>query len=143
MNDSKMSKVRLITTVLVMGACWSICYLIPFIQYVFYDPFQQLLGCSNAQLGFLMTVYGFGNLYGCPIGGWIADRYNYKIVYAGSVLLNGILQPLHNKIWRSGMIPEILTCNLSNEESTKRAVPLLDNSSPKTCQGSIPKRISN
>jgi MFS family permease len=91
MNDSKMSKVRLITTVLVMGACWSICYLIPFIQYVFYDPFQQLLGCSNAQLGFLMTVYGFGNLYGCPIGGWIADRYNYKIVYAGSVLLNGIL----------------------------------------------------
>jgi MFS family permease len=91
MNDSKMSNVRLITTVMVMGACYSIVYLIPFIQYVFYDPFQQLLGCSNAQLGFLMTVYGFGNLYGCPIGGWIADRYNYKIVYTGSVLLNGIL----------------------------------------------------
>jgi len=90
MSD-KMSNARLITTVLVMGACWSICYLIPFIQYVFYDPFQQLLGCSNAQLGLLMTVYGFGNLYGCPIGGWIADRYNYKIIYAGSVLMNGIL----------------------------------------------------
>lgn len=86
-----MSKARLITTVLVMGACWSICYLIPFIQYVFYDPFQEVLGCSNAQLGLLMTIYGLGNLYGCPIGGWIADRFNYKYVYVGSVLLNGIL----------------------------------------------------
>jgi len=89
--SKEMSKTRLITTVLVMGACWSICYLIPFIQYVFYDPFQEVLGCTNAQLGLLMTVYGLGNLYGCPIGGWIADRFNYKYVYVGSVLLNGIL----------------------------------------------------
>lgn len=91
MNSSKMSNTRLITTVLVMGACWSIVYLIPFIQYVFYDPFQQLLGCTNAQLGLLMTIYGLGNLYGCPIGGWIADRFNYKYVYVGSVFVNGIL----------------------------------------------------
>jgi MFS family permease len=91
MNDSKMSKGRLIATILIMGACWSICYLIPFIQYVFYDPFQEMLGVTNAQLGLLMTVYGIGNLYGCPIGGWIADRFNYKIVYSASVLVNGIL----------------------------------------------------
>ena len=91
MNGSKMSKGRLIATILIMGACWSICYLIPFIQYVFYDPFQEMLGCTNAQLGLLMTVYGLGNLYGCPIGGWIADRFNYKIVYSASVLVNGIL----------------------------------------------------
>jgi MFS family permease len=91
MNNSKMSKGRLVATILIMGACWSICYLIPFIQYVFYDPFQEMLGCTNAQLGLLMTVYGLGNLYGCPIGGWIADRFNYKIVYSASVLVNGIL----------------------------------------------------
>lgn len=91
MNGSKMKKGKLVATLLVMGACWSICYLIPFIQYVFYDPFQEVLGCTNAQLGLLMTIYGLGNIYGCPIGGWIADRFNYKYVYAASVLLNGIL----------------------------------------------------
>lgn len=84
-------KAKLVLTMLVLGSCWSIVYLIPFIQYVFYDPFREMLGCSNAQMGLLMTIYGVGNLYGCPIGGWIADRFNYKVVYAASVLLNGIL----------------------------------------------------
>jgi len=84
-------KFKLIFTVLVMGSCWSIVYLIPFIQYVFYDPFKEMLGATNAQLGLLLTIYGFGNLYGCPLGGWIADRFNYKKIYMGSVFVNGIL----------------------------------------------------
>lgn len=81
---------KVLIKVLVMGSCWSIVYLIPFIQYVFYDPFQELMGATNAQLGFLITVYGLGNFYGCPLGGWIADRFNYKYIYVGSVILNGI-----------------------------------------------------
>lgn len=84
-------KLKTFITVMVMGSCWSIVYLIPFIQYVFYDPLKEALGASNTQLGFLLTIYGLGNIYGCPIGGWIADRFNYKKVYMGSVLLNGIL----------------------------------------------------
>jgi len=86
----KKLSLKVLIKVLVMGSCWSIVYLIPFIQYVFYDPFQELMGATNAQLGFMLTIYGFGNLYGCPLGGWIADRFNYKYVYVGSVLLNGI-----------------------------------------------------
>lgn len=89
MNNKSKSKILL--SVLVMGACWSIVYLIPFIQYVFYDPFQEMLGATNAQLGLLMTIYGIGNIYGCPLGGWIADRFDYKKLYLGSVLFNGIL----------------------------------------------------
>lgn len=81
---------KVLMKVLIMGLCWSIVYLIPFIQYVFYDPFQELMGATNAQLGFMLTIYGLGNFYGCPLGGWIADRFNYKYVYVGSVLLNGI-----------------------------------------------------
>lgn len=84
-------KLKLMLTLLALGSCWSIVYLIPFIQYVFYDPFQEMLGVSNAQLGFLITIYGLGNFYGCPLGGWIADRFNYKKVYVGSAILNGIL----------------------------------------------------
>jgi MFS family permease len=88
--DNNKSKSKVMFSVLVLGSCWSIVYLIPFIQYVFYDPFQEMLGATNAQLGLLMSIYGFGNLYGCPLGGWIADRFNYKILYMGSVLLNGV-----------------------------------------------------
>lgn len=87
--DNK-SKTKLIFSVLVLGSCWSIVYLIPFIQYVFYDPFKEMIGATNVQLGLLMSIYGFGNIYGCPLGGWIADRFNYKIVYMGSVFLNGV-----------------------------------------------------
>jgi MFS family permease len=81
---------KLLFSVLILGSCWSVVYLIPFIQYVFYDPFKEMLGATNTQLGFLLTIYGFGNLYGCPLGGWIADRFNYKKIYMGSLLLNGI-----------------------------------------------------
>jgi len=83
-------KLKLMLTLLALGSCWSIVYLIPFIQYVFYDPFQEMLGVSNAQLGFLITIYGLGNFYGCPLGGWLADRFNYKKIYVGSAILNGI-----------------------------------------------------
>lgn len=84
-------KLKLMLTLLVMGSCWSIVYLIPFIQYVFYDPFQQMLNITNTQMGFLITIYGLGNFYGCPLGGWIADRFNYKKIYVASVIVNGLL----------------------------------------------------
>lgn len=82
---------KLPITLLVLGACWSIVYIIPFIQYIWYDPFQQFMNATNTQMGLLITIYGFGNVFGAPIGGWIADRFNYKYIYVGSVLLNGIL----------------------------------------------------
>mgnify|MGYP002237363173 CR=1 FL=1 len=28
---------------------------------------------------------------GAPLGGWFADRFNYKYIYVGSVILNGLL----------------------------------------------------
>ncbi|KDR96481.1 Sugar phosphate permease [Peptoclostridium litorale DSM 5388] len=83
-------KTKVLLNLLVLGACWSIVYLIPFIQYVFYDPFQEMLGATNVQLGLLITIYGFGNIYGTAIGGWFADRFNYKKLYVGSVVANGI-----------------------------------------------------
>lgn len=87
--DKKMS-LKVPVTLLVLGACWSIVYIIPFIQYIWYDPFHEFLGGTNTQMGLLITIYGFGNVFGAPIGGWIADRFNYKYIYVFSVLLNGI-----------------------------------------------------
>lgn len=84
-------KLKILLTLLVVGSCWSIVYLIPFIQYVYYTPFKDMIGISNLQMGFLMTIYGLGNVYGSPIGGWVADRFNHKKVYVGSLVVNGIL----------------------------------------------------
>ena len=90
----KQSKLKLSITLLSLGACWSIVYLIPFIQYIWYDPFQEFIGATNTQLGLLITVYGFGNVFGAPIGGWLADRFNYKYIYVASVFLNGVFSLL-------------------------------------------------
>ena len=30
----------------------------------------------------LITIYGIGNVFGCPVGGWVTDRFNYKIILA-------------------------------------------------------------
>lgn len=83
-------KIKLAITMLVLGACWAVVYLVPFLQYTWYDPFKEFIGGTNTQLGLLLTIYGFGNVFGAPVGGWVADRFNYKIIYVLSVFLNGL-----------------------------------------------------
>lgn len=83
-------KIKLAITMLVLGACWAVVYLVPFLQYTWYDPFKEFIGGTNTQLGLLLTIYGFGNVFGAPVGGWVADRFNYKIIYVLSVFLNGV-----------------------------------------------------
>lgn len=85
-----MSKARFWITLLCLGFCWSIVYLVPYLQYTWYDPFKEFIGGTNTQLGLLLSIYGLGNIFGAPVGGWIADRFNYKIIYVLSVGLNAV-----------------------------------------------------
>ncbi|MEG0779196.1 MAG: MFS transporter [Oscillospiraceae bacterium] len=82
---------KLLIKMLVLGMSWTLIYALGFIQYLLYDPFQQTLGCTNAQLGILMTIFGIGNVLGAPIGGWLADRFDYKKIFVASLVGNGIL----------------------------------------------------
>ncbi|MBH6948908.1 MFS transporter [Clostridioides difficile] len=84
-------KTKLILQLFVLGMCWAVIYSLAFIQYLLYDPLKEALGCSNAQLGLLMTIFGLGNIFGAPIGGWLADRFDYKKLFSLSLLFNGIL----------------------------------------------------
>lgn len=77
--------------VLILGFCWAAVYQVPFIHYLLYDPFRETIGASNSQLGALMTIYGIGNILGAPVGGWLADRFNYKYIYIASLAGNAIL----------------------------------------------------
>lgn len=89
-NYVKKSPLNLGITVLVLGITWATVYLIPFMQYTWYDPFREYLGGTHFQMSLLITIYGFGNVFLAPIGGWIADRFNYKWMYIGSALVNGV-----------------------------------------------------
>lgn len=74
----------------VLGMSWTAVYSLPFIQYLLYDPFRESLKCTNAQLGLLMTIFGLGNVLGAPLGGWLADRFDYRKIYVGSLVVCGV-----------------------------------------------------
>lgn len=72
--------VKQIATILFLGFGYTIVYATPFIQYVFYDPFLGSLGCSQQQLGYLITIFGIGNLL-AAFGGTLSDKFNPKKIY--------------------------------------------------------------
>lgn len=80
-----------ILIILILGFCWTMNYALAEIQYILYDPMIDALKISNAKLGFLMTIFGLGNVFGAPIGGWLADRFNYKKIYVLSLAITGII----------------------------------------------------
>lgn len=82
---------KLAFQVIILASGWALVYIIPFIQYTLYDPILNALGCTNTQLGLLLTVYGLGNVFGAPIGGWLADRFDYRKIIVSSVFFNGVL----------------------------------------------------
>lgn len=83
--------VKTFVQLFILGTCWTIVYALPFIQYILYDPLLEQLGCSNTQLGLLMTIFGLGNIFGAPVGGWLADQFDYKKIFVASIVLNGVL----------------------------------------------------
>lgn len=88
-------KGKVVATVFLMGLAYALIYALPFVQYVFYDPLVEGLNSTNAQLGTLIAIFGLGNIFGAPIGGWVSDRFNTKYVYIigllGTAILNFIL----------------------------------------------------
>ena len=82
---------KLMFQLVIIAISWELVYIIPFIQYTLYDPILKALECTNTQLGFLLTIYGLGNIFGAPIGGWLADRFDYRKIILGSVFLNGVV----------------------------------------------------
>lgn len=81
---------RILLIVIGMGLCWADVYALAFIQFILYIPFQESIGISNTQMGFLLTLYGLGNIFGAPVGGWVSDRFNPKKIYIASLVLTGL-----------------------------------------------------
>lgn len=90
---SKLS-IGLIFKFIVLGLSWTMAYNLAFLQYTLYDPMLEAFGCSNTQLGLLLTIFGIFNILGAPVGGWLCDKFNCKAIYVGSMIVLGLLSAL-------------------------------------------------
>lgn len=72
------SRMKKIISILALGVAGGSIYLIPYIRYIFYDWQMQAMGITNAQLGFLTTMYTIGNVLLYVPGGIISDRMSTK-----------------------------------------------------------------
>ena len=75
---------RQIAIIFFLGLGYTIVYATPFVQYVFYDSLVGTLGCTQQQLGYLITIFGIGNLL-APFGGMLSDKFNTKKIYLFAV----------------------------------------------------------
>lgn len=64
--------------IMALGVAGGSMYLIPFIRYVFYDWQIESMQISNAQLGFLTTVYAIANAFLYIPAGILADKFSTK-----------------------------------------------------------------
>ena len=82
---------KVILAVIAIGLCNSIVFTIPYIKYTFYYGMIEMTGCTNAQLGLLMTIYGIGEFTTLPIGGILADKVDSRKGLCVSVVATGLL----------------------------------------------------
>lgn len=87
----KESFLKVIIRVVVMAFAWETVYYLAFLQYTIYDPLLEKFGCTNAQLGLLLTIYGLFNVFGAPVGGWLCDRFDCRKIYVASNVVCGLV----------------------------------------------------
>ena len=80
---------KVIIAVISIGLINSIVFTIPYIKSTFYYGMIELTGCTNSQLGLLMTIYGLGEVFSLPIGGLLAERMECRKVLAVSTFVTG------------------------------------------------------
>lgn len=66
-------------------------YLLPYLRYYYYDAFLAFYGIDDMQMGVLGSVYGAFAVVGYCLGGWVADRFDLKIIVPASLFVTGVL----------------------------------------------------
>ena len=86
-SSSLLSKKWLILFIICVGG--GIVYILPYIQYSFYDDLQAAFGISNLQMGNLMTVLGIVSSIAYLFGGLLADKFNVRWLISISLAVTG------------------------------------------------------
>ena len=61
-----------------LGFLYSSVYLLPYLKYVFYDAMIETTGFTNAQLGYMITIYTITASISNLFTGYFADRFDAK-----------------------------------------------------------------
>lgn len=85
-NTSNASKnVKRFLLLFALGIAYGFMYVMPHMKSSFYDQMIAAMGCTNAQLGSLMTAYCICCTVSYLPGGWIGDKFNPKPVLLISI----------------------------------------------------------
>ena len=88
MNNNSNRK-KYFAAIISLGLVYGSMFNLPYMKYIFYDAMIEAMGCTNAQLGLLLTVYTTISCIGLIPGGWIADKFKTKGIIVVSAYLQG------------------------------------------------------
>ena len=74
-----------------LGIAYGFMYVMPYMKSSFYDQMIAAMGCTNEQLGSLMTYYCIACTVSYLPGGWIGDKFNPKPVLLFSIFGQALL----------------------------------------------------
>ena len=78
-------------TLLLLATGAGIIFQLPYIRETFYEPIQNAMNLSNAQMGLLSSGYATMSLFSYFIGGIIADKFSARKLLTFSFIATGIL----------------------------------------------------
>ena len=93
-----------------LGVAYGFMYVMPYMKSSFYDQMIAAMGCTNAQLGSLMTYYTIALTISYLPGGWIGDKFNPKPVLLASIFGQAILSFLFMFNYQSYTMAVIIWC---------------------------------
>lgn len=75
---------------ILIATCTTVVYFIPYACNDFYNHFIDTYNITYGQAGDLLTFFGITAVIGYFIGGWIADKFNPKMLVVWSAILTGL-----------------------------------------------------
>lgn len=93
-----------------LGIAYGFMYVMPYMKSSFYDQMIAAMGCTNEQLGSLMTYYTIALTISYLPGGWIGDRFNPKPVLLASIFGQAALSFLFMFTYQSYTMSVIIWC---------------------------------
>ena len=82
----------------------SIIYAPMYLKNVFYDPLMQALGCTNADLGLMVSAYGIAAMICYLPSGIVADKFRMRTLATVGFLATAVLVGIY------AMLPSVEVC---------------------------------
>lgn len=110
-NTSNASKnVKRFLLLFALGVAYGFMYVMPYMKSSFYDQMIAAMGCTNAQLGSLMTYYTIALTISYLPGGWIGDKFSPKPVLLISIFGQAALSFLFMFTYQSYAMAVLVWC---------------------------------